>query len=144
MSSFLSDGQKRGIDQEISRLHDTFSFAIFAYIETPPSPSEDISHNALYSANFSQNKASYKTVLAKHEIQARVKYMQSQTEELMSNRIPDSQGRVRIKVSPEDYEKVKISTKIQIRDSFFVVDADYAVEGMFSNNFYTVYLKREN
>ena len=55
-----------------------------------------------------------------------------------------SQGRVRIKVKAEVVEKIKICSKIEINDVLYVLDSDLKIEDQISQNFYTLFLKREN
>jgi len=144
MASFLSPVQKASIDASLDRLHDTFSKQVYVYIEKENDSSLDMGYNALYGASSSQNVASYSKILTRHSIMARVKYFPDQTEGQIPNSLPDSKGKIRLKVLPDDYEKIKICTKIEVGEYFYVVDGDAAIEGMFSDNYYTVYFKREN
>ena len=141
MASFLSAIQKQNIDSVLDRIHDTFAGDIYVYIEKETDVSLDLNFNALYS---SSNVNSHTKTLTRHTVFARVKYLNDQKEAPMQNNLPDSKGRVRIKISPEDYEKVKICTKIEIKNVMYFVNGDASIEGMFSNNYYTVYLEREN
>jgi hypothetical protein len=144
MASLLSNAQKASIDSALDSLHDTFSIEIYAYIEKQENVESDINYNAIYGSSKNQNVASFRRVLIKEPINARVRYFPDQTEGILPTNLLDSKGGVRIKISKDDYEKVKISTKILIRDSFYIVDGDADIEGIFSDNYYTVYLKREN
>ena len=144
MASLLSNAQKASIDSALDSLHDTFSIEIYAYIEKHENVESDINYNAIYGSSKNQNVASFKKILIKEPINARVKYLTDQTEEVLPTNLLNSKGRVRIKVSKEDYEKIKIATRLSIRDTFFIVDGDADIEGIFSDNYYTVYLKREN
>jgi hypothetical protein len=144
MSSFLSPIQKATIDSNLDRLHDTFGVDIYVYIAKQEDTTSDSEFNALYGTSNTELSASYTRILVRHTIKARVKYFPNQVEGLLPSNLPDSRGKVRIKISPEDYEKVKICTKIEIDDVFYQVDGDAAIEGMFSNNYYTIYLSREN
>jgi hypothetical protein len=144
MASFLSIEQKQSIDGALDRLHDTFAKQVYVYIEKESDVSADGNYNALYGGSKIQNVASYSKVLTRHSIMARVKYFPDQTEGQIPNSLPDSKGKIRLKVLPDDYEKIKICTKIEVGEYFYVVDGDAAIEGMFSDNYYTVYFKREN
>lgn len=144
MSSFLSAIQKASIDSSLDRLHDTFGKEIYVYIEKHKDSSAETTFNALYEAPSIKPSASFSTILTRHPIFARVRYVSEQPEDLMQAKIPNSRGKARIKVTPEDYEKIKICTKIEIENSMYIVDGDPAIEGIFSNNYYTIYLKREN
>lgn len=144
MASFLSSVQKQTIDDALSRLHDTFASTVYVYIEKESDVSADNTYNALYGSSSPQNAASYSRIMTRHTILARVKYFDGQVEALLPNNLPDSRGKVRLKVLPDDYEKIKICSKIEIDNNFYVVDGDASIEGMFSDNYYTVYFKREN
>lgn len=144
MASFLSPIQKASIDASLDRLHDTFAKNVYVYIEKETDVSADLNYNAIYGSSNTQNVASYSKILTRHTVLARVKYFAGQLEAVLPNNLPDSRGKVRLKVSPDDYEKIKICTKVEVDESFYVVDGDASVEGMFSDNYYTVYLKREN
>jgi len=144
MSSFLSQAQKTSIDAALDRLHDTFAGSVYVYVEKESDVSSDLNYNALYSSSSIQQSASYNTTLIKYEIQARIKYLQNQDEGGLQNNLPDSKGRVRLKVLPEDYEKIKICSRLEISHVMYLVDSDASIEGMFSDNYYTVYCRREN
>lgn len=144
MSSFLSQAQKTSIDAALDRLHDTFAGSVYVYVEKESDVSSDLNYNALYSSSSVQQSASYNTTLIKYEIQARIKYLQNQDEGGLQNNLPDSKGRVRLKVLPEDYEKIKICSRLEISNVMYLVDSDASIEGMFSDNYYTVYCRREN
>lgn len=144
MASFLSAIQKQTIDAALDRLHDTFAADVYVYVEKQEDVSADLTFNALYGATSTQPSASYTKTLTRHTISARVKYSPDQTEGVMASNLPDSKGRVRLKVLPADYELIKICTKVEIDGNMYIVDGDAAIEGMFSDNYYSVYFKREN
>jgi hypothetical protein len=143
MSSYLSQSQKTSIDAALDRLHDTFAADVFVYVEKHEDASADLNFNALYSSSNIQPSASYNTTLIKHTIKARVKYIAIQNEGGIEANIPDSNGRVRLKVLPADYEIIKICSKLEIDNAMYIVDSDAAIEGMFSDNYYTIYCRRE-
>jgi hypothetical protein len=144
MASLISNAQKSSIDSALSLLHDTFSIEIYAYIEKSESVVSDLNYNAVYGSSKNQSIASFNKTLIKEAIQARVKFFTNQEENTLPANLSESKGLVRIKISKEDYEKIKICTKIQIREAFYTVDGDADIEGIFSDNYYTIYLRREN
>lgn len=144
MSSFLSPIQKQTIDAALDRLHDTFAGDVYVYIEKEEDVSTDANYNAIYGASSIQPSASFTKTLTRHQIQARIKYFTDQTEGRIANNLPDSKGKVRLKVLPADYELIKICTKVEVNSVMYLVDGDASIEGMFSDNYYTVYLNREN
>lgn len=144
MSSFLSALQKTNIDSVLDRLHDTFAVSIYLYTEHAESSSQDGDYNALYGRELDQTKSSLDTILTKEECLARVKYAGNQSEFPIENNLTSSSGQVRIKVDEATYEKIKICSKIEIDNVLYKVIGDPSIVGIFSNNYYTLFLKREN
>lgn len=149
MASLLTASQKSAIQSALSEVHDTFARDIYVYIEkqvaTRPST---LNYNPLYGRTKDDSKLNAQTELVKHTIQARVSFSPTQNESIVDAggqfNLTASQGRVRIKVDSDGYEKVKDSARIEIDDILFVVDSDAKNVGPFSTQFYTVFLKREN
>jgi ribosomal protein S24E len=144
MASFLSAAQKANIDSVLDRLHDTFATTIYIYTERGESDSQDSDYNALYDRELNQSRSSLDTILTKEECLARVKYAGNQMESQTDANLNESFGQVRIKVTADVYEKIKIASKIEIDDILYRVIGDPAIVGMFSDNYYTIFLKREN
>ncbi|MDB4314544.1 hypothetical protein N9955_00795 [bacterium] len=144
MSSYLSAGQKLNIDSALDRLHDTFKKDIYAYVDKKVDNTSDLSFNALYGSSSIQPNNSSSRVRTKYTIEARVEYMEKQPEDQIQGNLPNSLGQVRLKVKPADYETLKIAASVEVDDVQYTLNGDASIEGMFSNNYYTVYLKRES
>ncbi|MDB4317702.1 hypothetical protein N9973_00230 [bacterium] len=149
MASLLTSAQKLAIQNSLGEVHDTFARDIYVYIEkrivTRPSNSN---YNPLYGRAKDNSKLSAQTELVKHTVKARVSYAPSQAESVVDAgaqfNLTASQGKVRIKVDLDGYEKVKDSSRIEIDDVLFAVDTDAKNVGPFSTQYYTLFLKRES
>ena len=144
MSSFLTLAQKSSIDAALDCLHDTFCGDIHVYVEESPAARPEASYNALYGRTRDQSKSSLNKILTKYTYQARIKYTGGQKERSSEGNLIESLGEVRIKVKSDACEKIKIASKIEISNVLWVVVGDPSIEGMFSDNYYTIYLNREN
>ena len=144
MASLLSQAQKTAIDSALDLLHDTFNIEIYIYVDQNPVYSIDAGYNALYGRTKIQSKSSLDKSLTKYPFPARVKYNADQKERAFEGNLVESLGQVRIKVKKDAYEMIKIASKIEIDEVLYVVVGDPAIEGIFSNNYYTIYLNREN
>jgi hypothetical protein len=148
MASYLTAAQKATFNNVLSDMHDTFAKTIYVYVEESQTQPVSINYNPLYGRVKDQSKSQLSKVLTKYEYQARVYYPSSQTESVVDfgaeTNLVASQGRVRIKVKAEVVEKIKICSKIEINDILYVPDSDLKIEDQISQNFYTLFLKREN
>lgn len=149
MASLLTSAQKASIQSALADLHDTFSRDIYVYVETKiankPSSS---SYNPLYGKAKDTANVAGQTKLTKHTFKARIFFENNQPESIVDANaqlnLKSSEGRVRIKVSSDAYEKIKICSRIEIDDNLYIVDSDAKNIGPFSTQYYMVYLKREN
>ena len=148
MASYLTVEQKATFNNVLNNMHDTFAKTIYVYVEEAQTVSVDVNYNPLYGRVKDQSKSQLSKVLTKYEYQARVYYPSSQAESIVDfgaqTNLLSSQGRVRIKVKAEVVEKIKICSKIEINDMLYVLDSDLKIEDQISQNFYTLFLKREN
>ncbi len=148
MASYLTAVQKATFNNVLNNMHDTFAKTIYVYVEESQIVPVDLNYNPLYGRVKDQSKSQLNKILTKYEYQARVYYPSSQTESIVDfgaqTNVIASQGRVRIKVKAEIIEKIKICSKIEISDVLYVLDSDLKIEDQISQNFYTLYLKREN
>jgi hypothetical protein len=108
----------------------------------------NLNYNALYGRVKNQSNSQLNKVLTKYQYKARIYYPSSQNQSISDfnaqTNLIASEGRVRIKVKLEAVEKIKICSKIEIDDNLYVLDSDFKIEDQISQNFYTLYLKREN
>ena len=144
MSSFLSSASKTNIDSVLDRLHDTYKTEIFVYVEKSADRTGELTYNSLYKQSSISRQSSHEKVMEKHSVLARVKYMENQSEVAFSANIPNSKGRVRIKVDSVSSELIKTASRIEVDGVFYNVDSDPSVVGMFSSNYFIYFLKRES
>jgi hypothetical protein len=148
MASYLTEAQKATFNNVLNDMHDTFSKTIYVYVEESQTQPVSVNYNPLYGRVKDQSKSQLSKVLTKYEYQARVYYPSSQSESVVDfgaqTNLIASQGRVRIKVKAEVVEKIKICSKIEINDTLYTLDSDLKIEDQISQNFYTLFLKREN
>jgi hypothetical protein len=148
MPSFITPSQKNAFDQALNNMHDTFARDIYVYVEEVQSMPINLNYNALYGRVKNQSNSQLNKVLTKYQYKARIYYPSSQNQSISDfnaqTNLIASEGRVRIKVKLEAVEKIKICSKIEIDDNLYVLDSDFKIEDQISQNFYTLYLKREN
>lgn len=148
MASYLTAEQKAAFSNVLNNMHDTFAKTIYVYVEETQVAPVNANYNPLYGRLKDQSNSQLSKILTKYEYQARVYYPSSQTESIVDfgaqTNLTASQGRVRIKVKAEVVEKIKICSKIEINDTLYVLDSDLKIEDQISQNFYTLFLKREN
>lgn len=149
MASLLTDAQKQQIQSALSDMHDTFAQDIYVYVETKVSEKpSNVNYNPLYGRTKNTTSIPAQKQLTKHAYSARVFYENNQTENVVDGNaqfnLKSSEGRVRIKVEKDAYEKIKICSRIEINDALYILDSDAKNVGPFSTQYYTLYLKREN
>ena len=151
MSSLLSDSEKEQIQSELDCVRDTFFRDIYVYIrkaiDSPNSIPSDF--NPLYSSNKQTTRHSTeRNTLEKHTIQAIVRYNNWQDDRVVDAQsqmnLVASEGRIRIKVKKEGYEKLKIASRVEIDGDLYTLESDAKHIGPFDSQYYQVNLKREN
>ena len=113
MASLLTDAETTAINSALSDVHDTFSRTIYVYVEEASTVPAELNYNPLYGRT--KNTASIPSidkVLTKHTFAARIFYNNRQPEELVDANaqmnLLASDGKIRIKVKSDAYEKIKI------------------------------------
>lgn len=149
MASLLTAAEKTSLNSALSDVHDTFARNIYVYVEEVSSnPPAELNYNPLYGRNIDTSQISSNTTLSKHTFAARIYYENKQKEDIIDGKaqfnLDASEGKVRIKVESDAYEKIKICSKIEVDDELYVVDGDPKTIGPFDAQFYSIYLKREN
>lgn len=149
MASLLTSTQKASIQAALADVHDTFSRDIYVYVETKiASKPSNSNYNPLYGKTKDVQRVAAQTVLTKHTFKARVYFENNQEENVVDGdaqlNLKSSEGKVRIKVAQDAYEKIKICSRIEIDDVLYIVDSDAKNIGPFSTQYYMIYLKREN
>jgi len=142
-TSLLTASEKTVIDAALDDIHETFKRDIYAYVEESQSIPSDTNYNPLFGRTAGGGHSQTSTVMEKYTISARVSYLDSMSKELVSLfGLEAKSGRVRIKINSADYETVKKASKVEVDSVLYIVDSDAAIERPFSNNYYTIYLKR--
>jgi hypothetical protein len=148
MASFLSTSEKESINSILVDLHDTFKQDVYVYTSNIPDVADDSDYNPLYGRSSDQSFSSDDYELIKETISARVHYMNEQKEvnDQLGGQmnLSVSQGIVRLKVDKVGIEKIKTAQKVEVDDVLYLPVSDPKVIGPFGNQFYMIYLRREN
>lgn len=151
MASILTDAEKKLIQLELDNVRDTFFRDIYVYIKKATESPNEITpdFNPLYGSKKETTRhTTSRNTLEKITIQAVVKYENSQDEKVLDAQsqmnLTASEGRIRLKVKKEGYEKLKIASRVEVDDSLYTVEGDAKHIGPFDSQYYQVNLKREN
>ena len=151
MASLLTDAEKIDIQLELDAVRDTFFRDIYVYIkkalDSPNTIPEDF--NPLYGATQQTTRHNTeRNTLEKFTIQAVVKHNNLQDESIIDAQaqmnLTASEGGVRLKVKKEGYEKLKISSRVEVDGDLYTIESDAKHIGPFDSQYYQVNLKREN
>tara|TARA_Y100000592_G_C5482423_1_gene326500 strand:- start:2974 stop:3438 length:465 start_codon:yes stop_codon:yes gene_type:complete len=147
MASLISQADKDAIEAIFNDIHDTFARDLYVYKQpatTVISPSLD--YNGLYN-----NVQGNKTIQNNPQIRtfkARIKYLD--TSEETTENVADLNSQlqvqrpiqeVRIKIDKAGYEYIKDSKRVELDGRRFVINRDVVPHGVFSPNYYNVYLR---
>ncbi len=147
MPSLLSDAEKTSVNAILRDLHDTFAQDIVLYTEIREEIVDDSDYNPLYGRKKNNGQSSSSISFAKETVQARVAYVNDQTDlpDALSNQsnISISKGIVRLKIKEDIFEKIKNAAKIEIDDRLFSLISDAQIAGPFGSEFFIVFLQRE-
>lgn len=148
MASLLTASEKANVQSALSDIHDTFARDIYIFVEEASSVPAELNFNPLYGRAKNTSEISSDMALTKYTYSARIYYENKQKEELVDGHadmnLVASDGKIRIKVKSDAYEKIKISSRIEVDNNLYVVDSDPKIIGPFDAQFYSIYLKREN
>jgi hypothetical protein len=148
MPSLLSQEEKNLINSIFDDIHDTFAQTIYVYVKTPVVIADDSDFNPLYGRKKDSQNINSDVAETKYEYQARVYYPKDQDQDITDAgsqfNLVVSKGRVRLKVTVEAYEKMKVASRIEVNDYLYVIDSDPTFIGPFGVRYCHLYLKREN
>lgn len=151
MASLLSDTEKKSIQLELDAVRDTFFRDVYVYIKKTTDEPNDLpsDFNPLYGSTKQTTKLqSTRETLEKFTIQAVVKHENWQDERIVDAKgqmnLAASEGRVRLKVKKEGYEKLKIASRVEVDGELYTLEGDAKHIGPFDSQYYQVNLKREN
>lgn len=150
--SYFSNEFKSSVSQALSDLHDSLKREITLYYDTPQdTTTADLNTNPLFGRSSSSTTRSTPQKTSE-TINARVRYIGKQTEDLMNmqgNVLPKSEGLVRIKVKKQYESKIEKASNFEIDNQLFILNSDKYKVGPWpddSNNedFSIYYLKRSD
>jgi len=151
MPSLLTDLEKNEIQACLDSVRDTFFRDIYVFIEKATESPNNIpsDFNPLYGSNKQTlSHSTSRNQLERVTIQAIVKYENFQDERVIDAQalmnLSASEGRVRLKVKKEGYEKLKISSRVEVDGGLYTLEGDAKHIGPFDSQYYQVNLKREN
>ena len=148
MASLLTQAEKDVINTVFDDVHETFAETIYVYVKTPVEVADDSDYNPIYGRKRNTTSISSNNLETKFPYTARVYYPKDQDQDIMDGgsqfNLVNSKGRVRLKVTETIYEKIKICSRIEIKDYLYVVDSDPTFIGPFGTRYCHLYLKREN
>jgi hypothetical protein len=151
MASLLTDCEKKEIQACLDSVRDTFFRGVYVFIkkatESPNNIPSDF--NPLYGANKqTTSHSTSRNTLERVRIDAIVKYENNQDESIVDAKalmnLSASEGRVRLKVKKDAYEKLKISSRVEVDGNLYTLEGDAKHIGPFDSQYYQVNLKREN
>jgi hypothetical protein len=152
MASLLTDAEKKLIQSQLDDVRDTFFRDVYVYIKRSNIDSINdvpLDFNPLYSSpKQTTTHNTSRQNLEKFTIQAVVKYENNQDDSVVDARsqmnLSGSEGRVRLKVKKEAYEKLKIASRVEVDGDLYALEGDAKHIGPFDSQYYQVNLKREN
>jgi hypothetical protein len=148
MASLLTSLERQAVNSALQDMHDTFSKTIYVYVQERKSVPSNTNFNPLYGRHTDQSESQLNFVLTKYEYKASDYYNSNQEESIVDfgaqTNLKSSEGLVRIKVGKDAIEKIKICSKIEINNVLYLIASDLKLEDQINENFYLVYLKREN
>ena len=143
-SSFFNAAQKTSIDALFDDMHVTFQKDVYVFIEESTSVGSDVGYNSMYGRTEDSSRSVTDEVLTKYTIQARVRYIRWEEEEVLNDSgLPSSENVVRLKVDLAGYELLKNSTTVEVDGERYSLIADPRIVGPFANNYYRCYLRRD-
>lgn len=148
MASLISSGQKNQLEDVFTHVHDTFSRAITIYtVKKKIFVATNQTYNALYSRI--KDSTTEKKEVTSATVQARVQYITKQYVEeeyglRAQTNLPISAGQLRIKLDETGYTSFKFANRIEIDGTVWSIKTDASRIGLFTPQFYTLFLERSN
>jgi hypothetical protein len=146
MADFFTSGQKASLEGVFVNVHDTFARNITIYKKKK---AIFVATNQTYNALYSKIKDAVTTTeqVTKTVVSARVQYMSKQyIEEEYAFRaqtnLPISEGQLRLKLDETGYAAFKFANRIEIDGSVWKIKTDASRVGLFTPQFYMLFLER--
>lgn len=151
MAGLISAADKASMEGAIRDVHDTFARDITVYktkksIYVATNPVFKSSYNALYQKL--KNSPTTRTEVSKYTVTARVQYRAVQEEENEGGigaqvNVQFGIGELRIKLTEAAYNDFIFATKIEIDGVIWRIVTDASRAGLFSPQYYVLYLERD-
>ena len=151
MGTLISAADKADMEGAIVDIHDTFKRAITIYkkekeIFVATNPVFKSSYNALYSKL--KNAPQTRDTVSRTETFARIQYRQEQEQQDEAGlaaqlNVQFKIGELRIKLTKDAYTDFKFATKIEIDGIVWRIVTDASRSGLFSPQYYVLYLERD-
>jgi len=151
MGDLISAGDKADMEAAIVNVHDTFARNITIFknkteVFVATNPVFESSYNALY--NKLKNSPTTRNQVSKSVVKARVQYRQIQEEEDEGGigaqvNVQFGVGELRLKLDATAYADLKFATKIEIDGVIWRIVTDASRAGLFSPQYYVLYLERD-
>ena len=151
MGNLISAADKASMEGAIRDVHDTFARDITVYktkksIYVATNPVFNSSYNALYQKL--KNSPTTRTEVSKYTVTARVQYRAVQEEENEGGigaqvNVQFGIGELRLKLTEEAYNDFTFATKIEIDGVIWRIVTDASRAGLFSPQYYVLYLERD-
>jgi len=146
-TSLISSSEKDQLESVIDDIHETFARTITVYKEASTVVIiTDPNYNPLYKTA-GQTTSVINTPVYK-QFKARIKYNDDIEKQYWSESAVNTQikieavvGTVRLKITVEDYEYIKDARRFDLDGRRFVLNSSFRGHGLFSNRYYTLYLK---
>ena len=153
MANLIPPGDKSDMEIAIADIHDTFARPITIYknkteIFVATNPVFESSYNALYQKLKNPQKTSTKNTVTKTTVKARVQYRYEQSESDEGGvgaqiNVQWGTGELRLKLDQTGYKQFKFATKIEIDGIVWRIVTDASRAGLFTPQYYVLYLERD-
>lgn len=146
MADLFSGAQKNQLEKVFEDMHDTFARDITIYkVKKDIFVATNQTYNALYSRI--KDATSSKKTVSSTTVSARVQYLSKQyvSEEAgfkAPTNLPISEGQLRIKLNESGYTSFKFANRIEIDGVVWKMNTDASRVGLFSPEYYVIYLER--
>jgi len=151
MGNLISAADKASMEGAIRDVHDTFARDITVYktkksIYVATNPVFNSTYNALYQKL--KNSPTTRTEVSKYTVTARVQYRAIQEEENEGGigaqvNVQFGIGELRLKLTEAAYDDFIFATKIEIDGVIWRIVTDASRAGLFSPQYYVLYLERD-
>lgn len=146
-TSLITTTEKAALEAVMDDIHATFARDIVVYKFAERTViSTDLNFNPLYDTGGATTSIVNTPVSGTYS--ARIHYVDdvdkkfwSEQNSKLSLKIDAPVGTVRLKVDADAYEFMKTAQRIDLDEKRYVIDSTFRPHGLFSNKYYTLYLK---